>query len=253
MLYLINENFTVAQKGDFVKTSELAGDFVYNTESEPLTTATMREIAIANDFKVKGKKVSEVKKDFDLNLMELDVPEKREMSESEKVSQIVKAGFEDDQDEDDILVSIVQAGVKFQKAIKMLKQAKIDLGLTISPDERWKKSNEIMEGEDFEAVEYEDVSKMAATISKGVPNTSEKQALAMIRKYCKANELDIPKKPKGGGVTFAVKAMAWIFNNLEEDAEEFESWLEDNDRSEKVIAKQLKNFAQLKTLVKTED
>jgi len=246
MLYLINENFTVTQKGEAVSSSELAGDFVYDTQGASLSFASMKEISKANGFKIKGKKIADVRKPFDTELNELDIPEKREMSTTEKVNELVKSGFEDELSEDEILIGIVQSGVKFQQAIKMLKQAKIDLGMSISGDDRWKKSNVIMEDEGFEPSQYSDVSDMAKSISDDVPNTNEKQALAMIRKFCKSHKMEIPKKPKSVGTSFAVKAIAWMFSNIEESADAFEEWMEENDKTEKTISKQLKTFASLK-------
>ena len=246
MKYLINPNFTVSQKGKAVSTSKLAEDFIYDTKGEELSIASMKEIAKENGFKVKGKKTADVKNSFDTELEKLDIPEKRKMSQTEAVNKIVKAGFDEDKNEDDILIEIVQSGVKFQQAIKMLKQAKVELGLAISAEDRWKKSNVIMEDEGFEPSEYSEVTEMVKAISKDVANTNEKQALAMIRKFCKANELEIPKKPKATGASFAVKAMAWMFGNMEAEADAFEEWLEEAEKGEKVIERQLKIFADLK-------
>jgi len=257
MLYLINENFTFSQKGQAVKTSKLAEDFIYDSEGEPLPSASMREIAKANGIKLSGKKTNDVKKSFDSLISKLDIPEKREMSKTEKVNEIVKAGFENEKSEDDILVLIVQSGVKFQMAMKLLKQAKIDLGLSISNEDRWTKSKLLMEDDEFEPSEYGEVSEMCKSLSVDVPNTSEKQALAMIRKFCKANKIDIPKKPKITGASFSVIAIAWMFNNMEADQDDFEEWLEEAEKSEKIIARQLKTFEMLKaellTKPETED
>lgn len=251
MKYLINGDYRIVMKGAAVSKSKLSdSEFVYDTDNDPLAVATMKEVAEANKFKVTGTRSSQVKKEFDEKLETLNIPEKREMSQTEKVAQIVKEGVEKKLNEDEILIQIVRSGVKFTLAAKMMKQAQIDLGILISAKDRYVKSKVFMEDEDFAPENYSDVTKMAKAIAEEVPNTSEKQAIAQIRKYCKELEIEIPKKPKATGAPFGIKVLAWMVGNPEGTVEEFVEYMEENERAEKFIESWKKKFATIQREVK---
>lgn len=250
MKYLVNVDFRVMMKGAAVVKSKLTDDFVYDTEEDQLSSAQMKEIAKANKFKIKGKKNSDLKNSLDEALSKLKTPEKKEMSQAEKVLEIVKAGNAAEKSDDEILVEVVLSGVKFQKAGKMVQNAMIELGLSMSSKDRYKQSKTILEDEEFEPEDYSEIKKMAAKLSKELDATSEAQAIAQIRKYCKENDLDIPKKPKEAVVSFPVKAVAWIVANIKAKPAKFEDWLEEQDKSEKITARWMKNFKAVQEEIK---
>lgn len=240
MKYLINADFTVTMKGKAVTTSKLdTDDFIYDTKDKLLSMGQMEEIATVNKLKCKGKKVADFKESLDEALSKLKLPEKKEMSETEKVVGIVKDGHEAGKSEDEILIEIVQAGIKFGQAIKMMKNAMVELGFSVTAKERYNKTKEILEEAEFEPEEYSEVTEMAKKLSEEIGGTSEAQALSQIRKYCKEFEVDMPKKVKEKKASLAVRVMAWISKNVEEDTEDaleaLEEFLEEQDAKEKVI------------------
>jgi len=234
MKYLINADFRVVMKGKAVTESQLLNDFIYDTEDKTgLTVAQMKDIAKANGNKLKGKSTKDVKSSFDECLDKLKLPEKRKMSETEQVLKIVKDGHAAELSEDEILIQIVTAGIKFQSAIKMMKNALIELGFSVTSKERYEKAKAILEDDAFEPEEYSEVKEMAEKISKEIGGTSEAQAIAQIRKYCKEAEVDLPKKTKDKKVSLAIRVMAWMVLNWESDVSDLEEWLEEIEAPEK--------------------
>ena len=154
MKYLVNADFTVVMKGKAVSESKFdTEDFIYDTDDKALSIGQMEEIAAANKLKVKGKKVADLKTSLDEALSKLKLPEKKKMSETELVSKIVAEGHEAGTSEDEILIAIVQAGIKFQAAIKMMKNAMVELGFSVTSKERYEKSKAHLEDEGFEPEE----------------------------------------------------------------------------------------------------
>jgi len=243
MKFLINSEFEIVMKGDAINSDKLDdSEFIYETGGKTkLTINQLNEIAEANGVKIKGKKVSELSKSLDEKLTKIkNIPEKKEMTDSEKVIKIVEAGFKAEKEEDDILIEIVKSGIGFKDAMKRMKVAMIELGLSVSSKDRYEKAASIMDDEDFEPENYDDVLEMVAQISKDINSTSESQALKEIRKYCKANTIELPKKVKIKSSPFAVRAIAWMILNHDSSAEDFIEAFE-NDK-EKLVAQWSEKF-----------
>ena len=247
MKYLVDANYNVAMKGKAVTKSKMeTDDFIYDTDETELTVVQMKEIAKANGMKLKGKALKDIKASFEDGLEKLKLPEKRKMSESEQVLKIVKEGHEAKISEDEILIKIVTAGIKFQSAIKMMKNAMIDLGFSVNSKERYTKAKEILEEDDFEPEEYSEVTAMAKELSKKIGGTSEAQALAQIRKYCKEAEVDLPKKVKEKKVSLEIRVITWMISNWEAETDALEEFLEEMEVAEKAVSKWTTKFDAVK-------
>jgi len=252
--YLINADFTIVMKGKAVTRSKLeTEDFIYDTDGDGLSVAQMKEVAKANGIKTKGKSAKDIKASFDDALSKLKLPEKRKMSETENVVKIVKDGVAAKTSEDEILIEIVQSGIKFQQAIKMMKNAMIELGFSINSKERYEKAKGLLEDDDFEPEEYSEVVSMAKELSEKIGGTTEAQALQQIRKYCKEFEVDLPKKVKEKKTSLAIRVMTWIVSNWESETSELEEWLEELETSEKAISKFTKQFDAVKKEIETQE
>lgn len=250
MKFLINADYKIVMKGNAITDENVdESEFIYETGGKTkLTTAQLEEIANANNFKIKGKKVAELQSSLDTELNKLKkVPEKKEATDSEKVAKIVEAGFKAKKEEDDILIEIVKAGVSFKNAMKNMKIAMIELGLSVSSKDRYEKAAGIMEEEDFEPEDYSEVLAMAEKIKKGINSTSESQALKEIRKYCKANTIDLPKKVKVKQAPFTLRAIAWMILNIEEESEDFEENFKED--KEKLVTAWSEKFDAIKVMV----
>lgn len=242
MKYLISNDFVAIRKGEFVKATG-SGEFVYDTENSKLSISQLKEIAMANKISTKGSKKEEVKDELDTGLEQKDIPAQNEKTLSDKVLDIVRAGHEAEPQEtdDELLIKIVQAGVKFQVAMKELKAARQALGLEISPKDRFEKVQEVL-GKDFRPETWEDVQKTAEFLVKKVENTNEAQAISALKRYAKENEFKLPQRPKrekgekgqgGGWAGPETKRLDWIINNpngtIEEMAKVFHDTIKKPD------------------------
>jgi len=240
--FLINPDNRVMMKGAFIKTSKIVDDYIYETEGKALSIDLMKKIAKENGFKVAGKKSNDVQKSFNTGLTTLQISEKNEMSTTEKVEAIVKAGMSDEISEDEILIQIVQSGTKFQRAAKLMQIAMVELGFSVSAKDRYTKCKVIMEDDGFEPEEWPEVETMVATIVEAVKGTTETQAVSQIRKYCKEFEISFPKRHKDKENPLLIQAIAWIIDNAEEGIEAFEEWMDEKEFREKAVDGWKKKF-----------
>lgn len=165
------------------------------------------------------------------------------MTDSQKVEDIVKAGYAAEKSEDDILVEIVQSGISFGKAMKMLRSSLQSLGLAISPKDRAAKAATIMSENEYAPKTHAEVLKMAEYLQKEITDTNEKQAIALIRKFCKDTEIELPKKEKGAGSAvggFKQKMFDWMVANPTASEKEFTAWIVNDQGKKETLAK--RNF-----------
>lgn len=243
MLYLFKNNLKAYRKGQFVEANESAGEFIYDDIEDGVNTATLHGIAEANNIKLpsKGKKADLVEA-LAVGLSTLDIPEVNEMTDSQKVREIVEAGHKADKSDDAMLVEIVNAGVSFKSAAKLFKSTMEELGYRVTSKDRAESCRKVLADADFKPETYDDVNKMAEKIANDVADTSEKQAVAAIRKYCKEMEITIPKAPKKaksatGG--YKAKAYAWMVENPLETTDAFCDYMIKTLEKKESIAKRM--------------
>lgn len=241
MKYLIDGSLDVKWKGAHVIANETDGEFIFDTDADAkdqLNKATLRGIAEANDVIVGSKdNVATLVKKLDQNFSKLKLLEVNEMSDEAKVEEIVVAGVEAEKDHDTMLVEIVNAGVSFKNAVKLFKRVMESKGFAITAKKRAEKIQGLIEELEFNAESGEDVSGMIAHIVKNVPDTNEKQALGVLRRWAKKEEIELPKPEKkaGGAGGFRAKAFDWMIANPTAESEEFFKWaVEDQGRKETV-------------------
>lgn len=238
MKYLINDSFKAMRRGEFVKANEQAGEFILD-ESSDYSLSTLREIAKENKIELKSKitKASALSTILD-KLGELKMSEQNEPTESEKVESIVKEGVEAGKSDDLILVDIVNSGVKFTKAMKLFKNAVEKLGLRISTKDRKEQIGKLLTKEDFNPESFQDVQDMANKIVKEIEDTNYKQSVSVIRSWAKANDVQLPKKPKGapsGGVRgFRAKAFQFMLDNPGVDEDGLKKFVADEGKKDVV-------------------
>lgn len=231
---LINGDFKAIRKGEFVEASEADGEFIVCEGNEMnLTIAQLNEIASANGITLQHKKKAEAATELCDALSNLKIPTVNEETTTQKVRRIVEAGHAAGTSEDEMLIEIVQAGVKFSAAVKELKNALQELGLATSPKERFEKAKVVLSEAKFKPETWEDVTNMAEELVKSIPDTNEKQAVGAIRKYCKSIEVEMPKAPKkaagaGAPVGFRGKLLDWIGSNPTSDEKALTAFVEAN-------------------------
>ena len=217
--YIINPSFKAIFKGEFSQASEVDGEFEYNAgEESSLSAATLHEIAKANGLKISTKaKKSNVIEQLNAHLETLNINEVSNMTDTQKVEESIATGMEAGWDDDKIMLDIVNKGVSFKAAGLLFKKVMEDKGFRVTAKERAEKAAKILKDAAFGVflddddepmlddegnvvvLTTKDVDYMVATIAKEVPDTTDKQALAAIRKYAKEQKFDLPKAKKGGG------------------------------------------------------
>lgn len=250
--YLINGSFKALRTGEYVEASKNSEEFILDfseTDSLP-SVATLHEVAKANELKVPKKAhKDEVVELLESHLETLKLPEVNEMTDTQKVEEIVAAGIEAGKSDDDMLVDIVNSGISFKAAGKLFKAVMEDKGLRISAKERAEQAAKILADADFGVEEITDdvIAACVASIVDGVKDTNEKQALAAIRKYAKDNNIELPKVKKaatgggrgpGGGLLDAVSK--FMLDNREAGEDEVKAFIE--SKKDGITDGQLKKY-----------
>jgi len=245
MQILIKKNFkAVVQTEEFeVVANEKKGQFVLDTENETqFPFATLQEIAEANNFKLKKASKKDVmlkiethfKSVLENNLEKITLREQKAMEQTNSINEIIKAGIEAGLDDDDMLIQIVQSGVKFKAAGKLFKAAMEEGGHRISAAKRNEEIVAILEEAEFAPEEYQEVQDMIDKVVSKVSDTTTVQAIKAIKKYLKELEIPYPKaprKPKGG---LRSRFMLLVLANPVLTLAELEDWLVENTKEEKV-------------------
>jgi len=241
-MFKINEQFKVVCKGTSLKAEE-DGDFLLH---DKLQKATLQEVAKANNVEVPRKaSAPDLFKAIEKSFNEReDIPTMNDQTENkaegagkpkakidQKYIDIVKKGFEANKDADAIQVDLVKAGLKFKQAASMFKKIAEQEGFKISAKERNEKAKELLG--DFVPKSWEDVEKSVKHLTENIKDTSEPQALAVLRKICKDAEVEFPKKPKGakgggGPRGFKAEVYKWMLENPKATKKELEKFLTEN-------------------------
>lgn len=251
MKILIDKNFKAKRTGEYVSANAEAEELIVDTEACELSNTVLIEIAGANKITVSKKATkAELLENIEEGVKKLKLPTQGKEPESVKVARIVKAAYEaaeesgTEVDEDELLMSIIESGVKFKDAMKLHKQALLEGGFAVSNKDRTAECRKILIAADFQPKDWDDVQAMIDTLVDKVSATVESQAYAQIRKYAKEFSIALPKPEKkvsAGG--FKAKIYAYMVKKPLATKEEFFQWVvEENDKEEKLANKYWETF-----------
>lgn len=197
--YLINQNFKVLRVGEYVEASEEDGEFILTKEvAYGFQIATLKEIANANGMIYKSRtKQKDLADDLMDHLKTLTLPKVNKMTETQIVEDIIAKGIEAGHDDDTMLVAIVNEGISFKAAGKLFKSVMESKGYRASTAKVAEESAKILSEAEFSPEVSDDVKSMVEHIISEISGATEKQAMAAIRKYAKANEITLPKAKTG--------------------------------------------------------
>lgn len=252
--YLINRDLKALRQGQFAKADSSVSEFILDTDSKDVPNmAVLRGIADAHGFAIKETKPVQFLAELEQNLQSIKLPMVNKMSDTDIIDKIVTAGHKAGKTDDDMLIEIVKAGVPFKNAGKGFKEAMERLGFRITTKDRQAEIDKILSENKFSAESYDEVKKAMEHIVKKVANTTDKQAISAIRKYAKANGIEIPKaerKERGAG-GFKTRMYKWIQENPTATDAKFQKYLESEERSAGVVKKVLPLMAMVRAAVKT--
>lgn len=231
MKLLINSNFKAMYQGEFVSNhcKEARGEFVLDTSDvNQFDFSTLQEIAKANGFKLKKEKKENVLQNLEAEIIKLNLKEMNQMSDTEKVTQIIREGFEAKKTEDEIIVAIVTSGVPFKRAYRLYKEISEEEGFKVSPKKRAEEVTKFLHEAKFEPKEFSDVEETVKEICEKVSDTNEVQAMKLVRAFCKENEIAIPKKAKAPTGGLLVRFQKWTIENPTCSDDEAANWIREN-------------------------
>ena len=260
MNYLINSNMKALRCGDFVKADLSIKEFIYNTaapDTAEHTTAVMRGNADANSIVIPDNltKRGEIAQRLATELTKLKLPEVKKMTETESATKIIVAGVEADKSDDMILVDIVNSGISFRNAGKLFKKIMEEKGLRISNKTRQEQVFALLKKNRFKKpAEWQKVQDMLDLIcgEEGVNDTTEKQALLLVRRYAKEAEFVLPKAPKkAAGSKGKAKITDWMVANPKATQEEFTKFMLELGKKENVAKRFFEWFAVAQRMAET--
>lgn len=230
--FVINANFKAVMKGEYAEASVESGEFILDSDDvESVTGAIITGIAEENKIEVHGKTKADKLASLIAGLEGLKIGEIREPTVMMKVKALVEAHVVDGQlnaTEDDLVVEILTQQIcGFKHAGKNLKLALEQLGLQTSNKDKLASAESILAKSDFAPQNWGDVLDMAERIATETPNTNEKQAVGLIKKFAKKNGIELPAKPseKVEGVSgFKAKLLKYLSSNpaaTKDDVETF--------------------------------
>ena len=240
MKILINASFKAIRTGDYVVADIEADEFILDTDDSELSKAQLLEIATSNKIEL-GKKdrASDMLEKLEAGFEKMDLPRQDEKSDTQKVAEIVKAGCESGESDDVMIVKIIQSGIRFKAAIKMLNNELTSGGYRITNKARQEEIRNLLVEAEFEADDYSEWQAMIETIVAAVADTESSQATKAMRKYCKEFEIEIPsapKKPKGG---FRTAAYNWMIANPEATDKELTEWVVTENKKDAKVAERM--------------
>ena len=268
MKYFIDEDFNVIGKGDIDESELSDGDFIYDDAEETDNKAIILGIAEANSLnigtdkqrlKILNEKLNNELKTLKVITMTEETTETKVTEETtetkvtvdknyEKVKEIVSKGIEEEKSDDEIIILIVQSGVGYKAAIRYFTKAMQEVGNRISPKERKQAISNILIEKEFEPENYEQVEEVIKEIVSTVNDTNRNQAITAIRKWCKDNDVKLPKKT--GTITrtsFKSKTMDWMVANPGATDAELATYIKEQGKKEAVV----KRFTEMFTFAKT--
>lgn len=124
-----------------------------------------------------------------------------QQEETVNLEEAIRASFDtavaEELAEDDTKMQMIAAGATFKNVTRLYNQFMINAGFAISKEDRNKAVEDTLEGRDFDTEESFD--EAVAALVEAVKGSTERSAAALIRSYCKKNELDVFAKAKPTG------------------------------------------------------
>jgi len=234
MKILISNSFKALRQGKFVKANTDDGEFIIDTKECEAANATLIEIAKANKIEIgsQDKKQTLLEK-LEKGFLKSKIPEQNQMSDTDKVDKIVAAGVELGLDDEDMIVQIIQSGIKYKAASKMFLAAMTSGGFRISTKDRKEQANTILVEAEFNPENNDDVNEAVRLLMEEVADTTEAQAIKICKTYCKAYEIEFPKPEKKARASFKTRFQEFVLEHPICTYAQVKAWVLENKKDEK--------------------
>jgi len=251
MKAIINDEYSIICTG--AECDESKGEFVFDSSLKgkaQLAKAALKEVCRANAIKHKAKDTAaSLVKLIEQHIEDSNMSEATENTETETeteaevaevnpILEIVKSCHAKGMSEDLTMIEILKTGQfkTFPKAIKAYQATLIEAGFEDKPmtkPERDKQIFDKLAENKFAPAEYDEVQKVQDYFVKNMKGVTEAKVLSSIKAWCKANEVEMPSKPKGtgkgggGGNTNIPKLVKWMFANRQGTDADFKAYCEE--------------------------
>ncbi len=130
----------------------------------------------------------------------VDVPQ---MSDLDEALLILGPMIENGASEDEMAVALIQNGIKYARAGRMLAKVLEAKGLKVSAKDRYAAASENLTNWGFAPASWDDVEEAVENLVEELDATNAAQALSCVKRFAKEHEITLPEKPKGvsGGRT----------------------------------------------------
>jgi len=146
---------------------------------------------------------------------------------TENVDQVIFGAFKDAVDagksETDIKLEMIKVGADFKNVTRLYNKFMIDVGLSMSKEEKQERTLSALQGKDLSTEEGFQSGILA--LQEEFENLTDRGAQAMLRAYAKANSLSVFEKPKAEKTGtarpgFAAAFHQWLITNIDTVSEE---------------------------------
>ncbi len=146
-------------------------------------------------------------------IVEEKTQEQKDQEMKDLAISIIQAGFEAGKDEDTIKTEMCAAKIPFGKANSLFMPIAIELGLMVDPKILQTAIESQVKETEWDVCEtWEHVEKFVEGILEEVEGATRQKVMALAKKHCKENEIELPKeakapkaaRAKGGKVADAV-------------------------------------------------
>lgn len=245
--YLFNGKNKAIRTGEFVEAT-VDGEWIMDTataaDDRDLTMDSLKSIAEENGLTVKSSwNRGELLKHIEDHLERLDLARQDKMPISAIIKETVAECAESrDPSEDsdafeiDVLTQVINRLREEEIAFKikpiggLVKKEIIEQGLVLTATARKDAVFEILSDAQFAPEEWEEVEAMIDRIKSEVADTTHQQAVALCRKFCKAAEIEFPKRTKAKKLPFRQKVINWLLENRDASDEDVEAFLAEHEK-----------------------
>ena len=235
MRVLLGQDNKALRIGQFVTASESSKETILDTKSDELPTVnSLYDIADANGLEVAKNLTKPVLiEQLEKGITDMGLDEQNEMTQEQKVDEIVASGNELDQTDDEMLILIVQSGIGFKAASRLFKTAMERGGYRVSIANRKDAVLEILNKAEFMPETRDELTDMIEHITKNTNDTNSAQTLKIIKAYAKEAAIELPKAPKLPKGGLAQRFDEWFVGNISATDEDIQEWFEKQGKDEK--------------------
>ncbi len=129
-----------------------------------------------------------------MTMENVDVPQ---MSDLDEALLILGPMIENGASEDEMAVALIQNGIKYARAGRMLAKVLEAKGLKVSAKDRYAAAAENLTNWGFAPASWDDVEEAVENLVEELDATNAAQALSCVKRFAKEHEIALPEKPKG--------------------------------------------------------